>query len=171
MLDRLQLGFPNFLNMFLDALWQDPIIRTRARELLINNVAIQAAMQDLLQNQYPGFDQRQRAEQSSQSPFGDAAHSDLAANFPSPKPPRKQLHAFHQNETPVQNNDVVESSGVPRQMPIQSALTGPPSESGQILEDIDTSASQLPSEWTTSGCPETPPIDDDWIREYLGNTS
>jgi hypothetical protein len=128
-------------------------------------------MQDFFQNHYPGFEQRQQAEQSHQPPFGDAAHSDLAANFPPPNLPGSSSAPFIQNETPVQNNDVVESPGVPRQVPLQSALTGPPSVSGQMSEDIDNSAWQLPSEWTTSGVLGTPSIDDDWTRDYLGNTS
>jgi hypothetical protein len=167
MLDHLQPGLPDFLNMFLDVLWRDPVIRTRARELLTNNVAIRVGMQGLLQNQYPGSEQLQRAEQSRQPPFGDAARSGLAANFPPPNFSGSSSTYFIQNETPVQNNDLIESPSVQRQGPIQSTTTGPPSEPGQ---DIDTSAWQPPSEWTTDGSSGAPPIDDDWIQDYLGNT-
>ena len=161
-LDHLQPGLPNILNVFLEALWQDPIIRTRARELLISNVAGQAGIQDLLQSQYPGSEQRQRAEQSHQPPVGDAAHSDLAANFRPPNSSGSSLTHFIQNETSFQNNDIAESHGFQRLVP---TLTEPPSQSGQILEGVST------SEWTTSGFSGAPPIDDDLIQEFLRNAS
>src|SRR5262249_51688520 len=112
-----------------------------------------------------------RAEQSRQSPFGDAVHSDLAANLRPPNSPGSRSAHFIQNETPVQNNDVIESHGVQRLVPTQSTLTGPPSQPGQILGDIHTPASQLPCDSTTIGFSGEQPIDDDWMQDFLGNTS
>jgi hypothetical protein len=168
-LDQSPQGRSNFLNLFMDALWQDDVIRTRARDILWSNDAVRSGMQSFLQSQYSGIPQGQQ-QQPEQRALGDLTRDQLVPhalpgiNF-SGYSEAARISQAHQP------TNVAEGISMTEDVILSSALEGSSTENLGVSQNGDDPASTVISEWMTTDLLELPPMDDDLMKQFLEDTS